>query len=61
VFENRMLRRIFVPKRDEVMGEWRKLHNGELCDLYSSPSVIRIIRDEMGGACNMNGGEEERI
>jgi hypothetical protein len=43
VFENRMLRRIFGPKRDEVMGEWRKLHNEELRDLYSSPSIIRII------------------
>jgi hypothetical protein len=44
VFENRMLRRIFGPKRDEVTGEWRKLHNEELRDLYSSPSIIRIIR-----------------
>jgi hypothetical protein len=44
VFENRVLRRIFGPKRDEVMGEWRKLHNEELCDLYSSPSTIRIIK-----------------
>jgi hypothetical protein len=44
VFENRMLRRIFGPKRDEVMGEWRKLHNKELHDLYSSPSIIRIIK-----------------
>jgi hypothetical protein len=43
VFENRVLRRIFGPKRDEVMGEWRKLHNEELRDLYSSPSIIRII------------------
>jgi hypothetical protein len=43
VFENRVLRRIFGPKRDEVMGEWRKLHNEELQDLYSSPSIIRII------------------
>jgi hypothetical protein len=38
------LRRIFGPKRDEVMGEWRKLQNEELCDLYSSPSIIRIIK-----------------
>jgi hypothetical protein len=38
-----VLRRIFGPKRDEVMGEWRKLHNEELRDLYSSPSIIRII------------------
>jgi hypothetical protein len=43
-FENRVLRRIFGPKRDEVMGEWRKLHKEELCDLYSSPSIIRIIK-----------------
>jgi hypothetical protein len=44
VFENRMLRRLFGPKRDVVMGEWRKLHNKELHDLYSSPSIIRIIK-----------------
>jgi hypothetical protein len=44
VFENRVLRRIFGPKRDEVTGEWRKLHNKELLDLYSSPSIIRIIK-----------------
>jgi hypothetical protein len=44
VFENRVLRRIFGPNRDEVTGEWRKLHNGELRDLYSWPSIIRIIR-----------------
>jgi hypothetical protein len=43
VFENRVLRRIFGPKRDEVTGEWRKLHNEELRDLYSSPSIIRVI------------------
>jgi hypothetical protein len=43
VFENRVLRRIFGPKRDEVTGESRKLHNNELHDLYSSPSIIRII------------------
>jgi hypothetical protein len=44
VFENRLLRRIFGPKRDEVTGEWRKLHNEELRDLYSSQSIIRIIK-----------------
>jgi hypothetical protein len=44
VFENRVLRRIFGLRRDEVTGEWKKLHNKELCDLYSSPSIIRIIK-----------------
>jgi hypothetical protein len=44
VFENRVLRRIFGPKRDEVTREWRKLHNEELHDLYSSPSIIRIMK-----------------
>jgi hypothetical protein len=44
VFENRVLRRIFGPKRDDVTEEWRKLHNEELRDLYSSPSIIRIIK-----------------
>jgi hypothetical protein len=44
VFENRVLRRIFGPKRDEVTGEWRKLHNEEFHDLYSSLSIIRIIK-----------------
>jgi hypothetical protein len=44
VFENRVLRRIFGPKRDEVTGEWRKLHSKELDDLYPSPSIIRIIK-----------------
>jgi hypothetical protein len=44
VFENRVLRGIFGPKGDEVMGEWRKLHSGELCNLYSSPDIIRQIK-----------------
>jgi hypothetical protein len=44
VFENRVLRRIFGPKRNEVTGEWRKMHNEELRDLYSSPSIIRIFK-----------------
>jgi hypothetical protein len=43
-FKNRVLRRIFRPKRDEVAEEWRKLHNEELRDLYSSQSIIRIIK-----------------
>jgi hypothetical protein len=44
VFENRVLRRIFGSRRDEVMGEWRKLHNEEIRDLNYSPSIIRIIK-----------------
>jgi hypothetical protein len=44
VFENRVLRRIFGPKRDRVTGDWRKLHNEELHNLYSSPSKFRIIK-----------------
>ena len=44
VFENRLLRRIFGPKRDEVTGEWRKLHNEELNDLYCSPNIVRVIK-----------------
>jgi hypothetical protein len=44
LFENRVLRRIFGPKRDEVTGEWRKLHNEELNDLYSSPNIVRVIK-----------------
>jgi hypothetical protein len=44
VFENRVLRGIFGPKRDEVIGGWRKLHNEELHNLYSSPSIIRMIK-----------------
>jgi hypothetical protein len=44
VLENRVLRRIFGPKRDEVMGQWRKMHSGELHNLHSSPGIIRQIR-----------------
>jgi hypothetical protein len=44
VFENRVLRRIFRPNRGKVTGEWRKLHNEELHDLYSLPSIIRIMK-----------------
>jgi hypothetical protein len=44
VFENRVLRRIFGPKRGEATGDWRRLHNEELNDLYSSPNIIRVIK-----------------
>jgi len=44
VFENRVLRRIFAPRKDEVTGEWRRLHNEELNDLYSSPYIVRVIK-----------------
>jgi hypothetical protein len=48
VFENRVLRRIFGPKRDEVTGEWRKLHNEELHNMYSSPDIIRQVKSSQG-------------
>jgi hypothetical protein len=46
VFENRVLKRIFGPKRGEVTGKWRKLHNEDLTDLYSSPNIIRVIKSK---------------
>ena len=46
MFENRVLRRIFGPKGDEVTGEWRKLHNDKLNDLYSSPTIFRVIQSK---------------
>jgi hypothetical protein len=58
VCENRVLRRIFGLKRDEVKGGWRKLHDEELRDLYSWPSIIKTTksrRGEMDGACSTNG------
>jgi hypothetical protein len=63
-FENRVLRRIFGPRRDEVTGEWRKLNNEELHDLYSSRSIISIMKSwrmRSERACSKNGGEEERV
>ena len=60
VFENRVLREIFGPRRDEVTGEWRRLHKDELYDLYCSTNVIRVIRiekNEMGGACSTYWGK----
>ena len=44
VFENRVLRKVFGPKRDEVTGDWRKLHNEELSDLISLPSIVRVVK-----------------
>jgi hypothetical protein len=56
VFENRVLRRIFGPKKDGLIGMWRKLHNEELHNLYSSPSIIRIIKSRrMRWARGTNG------
>ena len=48
VFENKVLGIIFGPKRDEVTGEWRKIHNEELSDLYSSPNIVRVIKSGRG-------------
>ena len=64
VFENRVLRKIFGPMRDEVTSEWRKLHNAELNYVYCSPNIFRVIKiqkNEMDGACSAYGGEERRI
>jgi hypothetical protein len=49
VYENRLLRRIFGPRRHEVIGEWRKLHNVELSDLYSSRNVVQVIKQRRMG------------
>jgi len=46
VFENRVLRRILGPRRDEVRGEWRRLHNEELYDLYCSPNIVRVNKSK---------------
>jgi hypothetical protein len=63
VFENRVLRRIFGPKRDEVTGEWRKLHNGQLHNLYLPPDIIRRIKSRRmrwaGHVAHM--GEEKSV
>jgi hypothetical protein len=64
VIENRVLRRIFGPRRDQMTGNWRKLHNKELHKLYSSPNIISMMQvkeDEMGRACSTNEGDEEYV
>jgi hypothetical protein len=61
VSENRVLRKVFGPKRDEVTGEWRKLHNEELNDLYSSPNIARVVKSRrMGWAGHVERMGEER-
>jgi hypothetical protein len=65
IFLGTPLLRIFGPKRDEVTGEWRKLHNEELHDLYCSPNNIRVIKsrriNEIGGACSAHGEGERSV
>ena len=59
VFENRVLRKVFGLKRDEVTGEWRKLYNEELNDLYFLPNIVQVVKsrtNEMGRACGAYGG-----
>ena len=61
MFENKVLRRIFGPNRDDVTGEWRKLHNEELNDLYCSPNIVRVIKSRRmrwaGHVARMGRGE----
>jgi hypothetical protein len=65
VCEKRIFRKIFGSKRDEVKGEWEKLHNGELNDQYSSPSIVRVIKSRRvrweGHAARIGRKEERRI
>jgi hypothetical protein len=60
VFENRVLRRVFEPRRDEVTGEWRKLHNEELNDLYSLPNIMRVVKSRIRWAGHVARMEEKR-
>jgi hypothetical protein len=61
VFENRVLRKMFGPKRDEVIGSWRKLHNEELHNLYSSSNIIRMIKSRMKWVGNVERMGEKRM
>jgi hypothetical protein len=61
VFENREVRRIFGPKRDEVTGEWRELHNEELTDVYSSSNIVRMIKSRMRWAGHVARMEKRHI
>ena len=64
MFENRVLRRILGPRRDEVTGQWRKLHNEELNDLYASPNIVRVIKSRrmrLARHVARMGGDERRI
>ena len=61
MFENRVLRIVFGPKKDDITGEWRKLHSEELSDLCSLPNIVLVVksrRNEMGGACGVYWGGE---
>ena len=57
MFENRVLRRVFGPKRDEIKGEWRKLHNEELSDLYSLPNIVWVVKSRRMRWAEHGGGE----
>jgi hypothetical protein len=63
ISENKVLRRIFVPKRDEVTGEWRRLQTEELYALYTSTNTIRVIKSRivMSRACSTYGGDERCV